>query len=395
MTTPLRITPEALDADSKALARLAATDIGACLTDLQRIRQALGGAWSGEAAGAFHGRFGDWQVRYREYAGDLAAIAAYLARVAAAYRETEARLVGDAALGSLAFADGGTAPHVRPKPSGLEPDGTIESADLKRYAQVTYRQAWQLYWQAWQVDVPLMQALQRLRPGYSIQIGNDIYSRVIVQVADDGTLRFTDSTGAREVSLTTLAGNGPYKILDENSRLIADPASNFGATGGWLSTTTREAYQPLYAYTSAGPVFSGRWRAYEPIGTQIQVTAFDVAVLGGSGGTVTRGGTTVIQASTAQLVKVLGPRAASLLPASAVLAPLTTIAVLAVTVDSTGTLYLDGYTATELPDGFWNEPGWRQPTADPAGPPAIGAPPAPWPNPNGPGYPGVPESTRR
>lgn len=395
MPPSLRITPDALAADSLELSRIAATDIGACLADLQRIRHGLAGAWSGDAASAFDSRFADCQARYRDHGNDLAAIARYLARVVAAYRETEARLVGGDAFDTLALGDEGQAAHVRGKPIALEGDGTIGPADLERYAKATYRQAWQLYLQAWQADVPFMLAVQSLRPGYSIQVGNDIYSRVIVQVAADGTLRFVDPTGTREVSLASLAGKGPYKILDENSRLIADPASNFGATGGWLSTPTREAYQPLYTNTSAGPVFTGSWRVYEPIGTQIQVTLLDVAMLGGSVATVTKGGHTVIQASAAQLVKVLGPRAAGLLPASALLAPLTTVAVLAVTIDSTGTLYLDGYTETELADGFWNEPGWRQPATGPGMPPATGAPPAPWANPNGPAYPGVPETSRK
>lgn len=394
MSTSLRITPDALTADSLALSQIAATEIGACLADLQRIRHGLAGAWSGEAAGAFDRRFGDWRARYRDYATDLAAIGRYLARVAAAYRANEARLARGDAFDAFALGDSDAAPHVRGKPVALDGDGTIDRADLERYAKTTYRQAWQRYLEAWQADVPFMLALNSLKPGYSIQVGNDIYSRVIVQIAPDGALRFTDPTGTREVSLASLAGKGPYKILDENSRLIADPASNFGATGGWLSTPMREAYQPIYTNTSTGPVFTGHWRVYEPIGTQIQVTLLDVAMLGGSVATVTKGGKTVIQASAAQLVKVLGPRAAALLPASAVLAPLTTIAVLAVTVDSTGTLYVDGYTETELPDGFWNQPGWRQPAPGPDLPPATGAPPAPWSNPNGPAYPGVPDASR-
>lgn len=390
----LRIQPSTLQSAAGALQRLEASELAACLAELRQLQQSLGAHWSGAAASAYDGRFGGWLSRYGAQGREIAAIARYLQRVVAGYHETERRLTDVDLFDDLALAGASSgASKVLGRPIALDADGTIGLVDLAWWAQAWYGKNWVKYFQAWQADVPFMRAMELLKPGYSIQLGNDPYSRVFVQVDTDGTVYFTDA-GRHFIPFTELAGKGPYKILDTNSRLIADPTTNFGGSGGWLSTSGYEGYQPVYDYSSGVPTFTGEWRAYTPQITDIQVTPKEVALLGGSVATLSKGGTTVLEVSAAQAMRVLGPRAAALLPAATGVGTAATVVMLVASVDSAGTVYLDGYSETTLPDGFWNQPGWRMDPVTPGQPGAVDVQPAPWANPSGPSYPGVPSSVR-
>lgn len=408
MTAQFRLNPDELDRIAAELDAVHAGDCRQAVSGLRRVNEAIAGAWIGGSSQAFDALHAGWITRLELIGQDLSKVAVFLRAAADEYRKRDAERL---AAMFVPHAGRGT-PGLSPRASatGRYMDGTrtdgITNRDIVTWLMARYgtNQAGHLA-AAWSADPVFTAALRSLEPGYSIAIPNDPGSRVYcARDAKTGLIIFetVNARGQRvPADLTLLQGRGPFEIRDSRGTLLRDPLTGYGGaynggliTGYLLNTTnpTPITWQPVYDYSKQPPAFTGQWRETQVgLGVTVNDLTLTNIIDPVARGAFVRGlvGTTV--ELTVKRAVSLGILSASALGPAGLLTGNVVFAIVAI--DSAGNVTGNVIYSNTQTGQFWNDPAWTMRPAQPNQPPAVGAQPPPWRNPNGPNYsapPGMP-----
>ena len=132
-----------------------------------------------------------------------------------------------------------------------DPTGHYSDEQIQQYLQDNYSEQWEGYWQAWQADP------------YWMWVLNEADDNYVLTSTLGGNVTFLGSGGTFTLDHGTLSdyqGQGAYALYDDSVKLVEDTEwlGYRSESGTWYSLLTMGGgsyYQPIYQYTSSGPVF--------------------------------------------------------------------------------------------------------------------------------------------